>query len=405
MRYRRREVEATLRSLMGQFKVVLITGARQVGKTTMLQHVLPGGFRYVTLDDPRAGVLAREDPALFFDVNRPPVAIDEVQRAPGLFQQVKFLVDRSDETGLVVLTGSQTFHLMQGVSESLAGRVAVLEMTGMSLRELTGRGGRGPYVPTPGADGARRDPPEDLDLWATIHRGSMPRLMDASVSWDAFYTGYVRTYLERDVRDLIRVKDEESFYRFLVACAARTGGLVNRSDLARDAGVDAKTAQGWLSVLRASGAVRLLRPLWSNAVKRLAKTPKLYFTDTGLACHLLGWNTAQTLRRGAMAGHMFETFVVGEVVKSHLNAGGDARNVRFYRDARKREIDLVIQEGRVLHPVEIKTAATVDRAVAAGFSVLDDVGDYDVGAGAVICQTREAYPLTADVEAVPVWSI
>ena len=306
MRYRRREVEATLRSLMGQFKVVLITGARQVGKTTMLQHVLPEGFGYVTLDDPRAGVLAREDPALFFDANRPPVAIDEVQRAPGLFQQVKFLVDRSDETGLVVLTGSQTFHLMQGVSESLAGRVAVLEMTGMSLREFTGCGGRGPYVPTPGADGARRDPPEDLDLWATIHRGSMPRLMDASVSWDAFYTGYVRTYLERDVRDLIRVKDEESFYRFLVACAARTGGLVNRSDLARDAGVDAKTAQGWLSVLRASGVVRLLRPLWSNAVKRLAKTPKLYFTDTGLACHLLGWNTAQTLRRGAMAGHMFE---------------------------------------------------------------------------------------------------
>ena len=298
MRYRRREAEATLRSLMGQFKVVLITGARQVGKTTMLQHVLPGGFRYVTLDDPRAGVLAREDPALFFAANRPPVAIDEVQRAPGLFQQVKFLVDRSDETGLVVLTGSQTFHLMQGVSESLAGRVAVLEMTGMSLRELTGCGGRGPYVPTPGADGARRDPSEDLDLWATIHRGSMPRLMDASVSWDAFYTGYVRTYLERDVRDLIRVKDEESFYRFLVACAARTGGLVNRSDLARDAGVDAKTAQGWLSVLRASGVVRLLRPLWSNAVKRLAKTPKLYFTDTGLACHLLGWNTAQTLRRG-----------------------------------------------------------------------------------------------------------
>ena len=143
----------------------------------------------------------------------------------------------------------------------------------MSLRELTGCGGRGPYVPTPGADGARRDPPEDLDLWATIHRGSMPRLMDASVSWDAFYTGYVRTYLERDVRDLIRVKDEESFYRFLVACAARTGGLVNRSDLARDAGVDAKTAQGWLSVLRASGVVRLLRPLWSNAIKRLAKTP------------------------------------------------------------------------------------------------------------------------------------
>ena len=403
--YRRREAEATLLSLMGQFKVVLVTGARQVGKTTMLQHVLPENFRYVTLDDPRAGVLAREDPVLFFDANRLPVAVDEVQRVPELFQQVKFLVDQSPEVGRVVLTGSQTFQLMQGVSESLAGRVAILEMTGMSLRELTGCGGRGPYVPSEVGDDGRCESPENLDLWATIHRGSMPRLMDSSVSWDAFYTGYVRTYLERDVRDLITVKDEASFYHFLVACAARTGRLVNHSALARDAGVDTKTAQSWLSVLQASGVVRLLRPFWSNATKRLTKTPKLYFTDTGLACHLLGWSSPETLRRGAMAGHVFETFVVGEVVKSYLNAGGDARNVHFYRDARQREIDLIIQEGRVLHPVEIKTSATVTREAAAGFSVLADVGDYDVGAGAVICQTREPYPVTATVKAVPVWSI
>ena len=403
--YRHREAEATLLSLMGQFKVVLVTGARQVGKTTMLQHVLPEDFRYVTLDDPRAGVLAREDPVLFFDANRLPVAVDEVQRVPELFQQVKFLVDQSPEVGRVVLTGSQTFQLMQGVSESLAGRVAILEMTGMSLRELTGCGGRGPYVPSEVGDDGRCESPEGLDLWATIHRGSMPRLMDPSVSWDAFYTGYVRTYLERDVRDLITVKDEASFYHFLVACAARTGRLVNHSALARDAGVDTKTAQSWLSVLQASGVVRLLRPFWSNATKRLTKTPKLYFTDTGLACHLLGWSSPETLRRGAMAGHVFETFVVGEIVKSYLNAGGDARNVHFYRDARQREIDLIIQEGRVLHPVEIKTSATVTREAAAGFSVLADVGDYDVGAGAVICQTREPYPVTATVKAVPVWSI
>ena len=305
-----------------------------------------------------------------------------------------------------MLTGSQTFHLMQGVSESLAGRAAILEMTGMSLRELTGcGGGRGPYVPSEVGDDGRYDFPEGLDLWATIHRGSMPRLMDPSVSWGAFYTGYVRTYLERDVRDLITVKDEASFYHFLVACAARTGRLVNHSDLARDIGVDTKTTQSWLSALQASGVVRLLRPLWSNATKRLTKTPKLYFTDTGLACHLLGWSSPETLRRGAMAGHVFETFVVGEVIKSYLNAGGDARNVHFYRDARQREIDLIIQEGRVLHPVEIKTSATVTRETAAGFSVLNDIGDYDVGAGAVICQTREPYPVTDTVKAIPVWSI
>ena len=403
--YRYREAEATLLSLMRQFKVVLVTGARQVGKTTMLQHVLPEDFRYVTLDDPRAEVLAREDPVLFFDANRLPVAVDEVQRVPGLFQQVKFLVDQSPETGCVVLTGSQTFHLMQGVSESLAGRVAILEMTGMSLRELTSCGRRGPYVPSEVGDDGKCESPEGLDLWGTIHRGSMPRLMDPLVSWDAFYTGYVRTYLERDVRDLITVKDEASFYHFLVACAARTGMLVNHSALARDAGVDTKTAQSWLSVLQASGVVRLLRPFWSNATKRFTKTPKLYFTDTGLACHLLGWSSPETLRRGAMAGHVFETFVVGEVIKSYLNAGGDARNVHFYRDARQREIDLIIQEGRVLHPVEIKTAATVTRETTAGFSVLNDIGDYDLGAGAVICQTREPYPVTDTVKAIPVWSI
>ena len=403
--YRYREAEATLLSFMRQFKVVLVTGARQVGKTTMLQHVLPGDFRYVTLDDPRAGVLAREDPALFFDANRLPVAVDEVQRVPGLFQQVKFLVDQSPEMGRVVLTGSQTFQLMQGVSESLAGRVAILEMTGMSLRELTSCGRRGPYVPSEVGDDGKCESPEGLDLWGTIHRGSMPRLMDPLVSWDAFYTGYVRTYLERDVRDLITVKDEASFYHFLVACAARTGMLVNHSALARDAGVDTKTAQSWLSVLQASGVVRLLRPFWSNATKRLTKTPKLYFMDTGLACHLLGWSSPETLRRGAMAGHVFETFVVGEVIKSYLNAGGDARNVHFYRDARQREIDLIIQEGRVLHPVEITTSATVTREAVAGFSVLNDIGDYDVGAGAVICQTREPYPVTDTVKAVPVWSI
>ena len=403
--YVHREAESTLLDLMRQFKVVLVTGARQVGKTTMLHHVLPEGFHYVTLDDPRASALAQADPVLFFDDHRLPVAVDEVQRVPGLFQQVKFLVDQTPETGLVVLTGSQTFHLMQGVSESLAGRVAVLEMSGMSLREIIGCGGKGPYIPGRSGNGGEVEPPEGLHIWDIIHRGSMPRLLDPSISWDAYYTGYVRTYLERDVRDLVNVKEKESFYRFLVVCAARTGQLLNRNDLARDSGVDSKTVQSWLSVLQASGIVRLLRPFWSNASKRLTKTPKLYVMDTGLACHLLGWGTAETLRRGAMAGHMFETFVVGEVLRSHLNAGGDARGVQFYRDSRKREIDLVIQEGRVLHPVEIKMAATVNPGAVANFSVLDGIDDYDVGAGAVICQTRQPYSVTAGVRAVPVWSV
>lgn len=304
-----------------------------------------------------------------------------------------------------MLTGSQTYELMRGVSESLAGRIGVLEMVGLSLRELAGGLRReGKYVPRllkkRGASS-----PEHVDLWATIQRGSMPQLVASDIPWGRFWSSYVQAYLERDVRTLVNVKDEAKFYNYMVACAARTGQLLNASDIGNAIDADHKTVKAWLSILQASGVVRIVEPFFPDIEKRLTKTPKIFFMDTGLVCHLTRWTTPEQLRVGAVAGHVFETFVVSEILKSHMNAWANLRDVWFYRDSKKREIDLVIQDGRTLHPVEVKTNALVKKDAIKSFGCLEGMADYEVGFGHVICQTQEPYLLTENVEAVPVWAI
>ena len=400
-----REIEGTIDKLLGQGKVVLITGARQVGKTTVLREHLGSSFDYVTMEDPAAYAQAKSDAVLFFEMHSLPLIVDEIQRVPELFSPVKWLVDQSAEKGRIVLTGSQTYHLMKGVSESLAGRIRIIEMPALSLRELAGKSDNPcKYIPSmlkPHDVSA----PDGFDLWGHMHRGSMPELQDPDVDWDLFYTDYERAYLERDVRDLVNVKDEAKFYSFMVACAARTGQLFNASDIGNAIDADHKTAKAWLSILQASGIVRIVEPFFPNVEKRLTKTPKIFFMDTGLVCHLTRWTTHEQLRVGAMAGHVFETFVVSEVLKSHMNAGANLRDVWFYRDSKKREIDLVIQDGRTLHPVEIKTNALVKKDATKNFGCLEDMADYEVGFGHVICQAKEPYLLAENVEAVPVWAI
>ena len=403
--YITREIEAKLRSYLREFKVVLVTGPRQAGKTTMLRHCLSDQYGYVTLDDMNALDLAQTDPKAFLNKGVLPIVIDEVQQAPDLFRQAKLVVDAMDSYGTVVLTGSQTYHLMQGASESLAGRIGILELPTLSLREVWGHIGEGPYVPHRLVGSGRTSKADVDDIWTSIHRGSMPRLQDEGVDWSDYYTSYIKSYLERDVRQIANLKDERIFFNFVVACAARTGQLLNMSDIARTVDIDAKTAKGWLSILQASGIVYVMRPFWANVEKRLAKTPKLYFMDTGLACHLTGWNTPDQLRLGAVSGHMFETFVVSEVLKSYMNAGRDTRSVSFYRDARKREVDLVIQDGHTLHPVEIKAGIQIRRDALRHFDCLSDISGYEVGFGHVICNTPEPYLITGNVQAVPVWAI
>lgn len=403
--YIAREIEQTIDRMLKQGKVVLVTGARQVGKTTVLREHLGSTFNYVTMEDPAAYAQAKSDAVLFFEMHSLPLVVDEVQRAPELFSPVKWLVDQSAEKGRIVLTGSQTYHLMKGVSESLAGRIRIIEMPALSLREITGKG-NGPRKYVPSMLKSRDiDAPKGFDLWRHIHRGSMPELQDPDVDWDLFYTDYERAYLERDVRDLVNVKDEAKFYNFMVACAARTGQLLNASDIGNAIDADHKTVKAWLSILQASGIVRIVEPFFPNIEKRLTKTPKIFFMDTGLVCHLTRWTTPEQLRAGAVAGHVFETFVVSEVLKSHMNAGANLRDVWFYRDSKKREIDLVIQDGRTLHPVEVKTGALVKKDAVRNFSCLEGMADYEVGFGHVICQTQEPYLLTENVEAVPVWAI
>lgn len=401
--YIKREIESTLDGFLRQGKVVLVTGARQVGKTTVLKEHLGGSFDYISMENPRDYLSAKQDAVLFFESKSLPLIIDEVQRVPELFSLIKWIVDQSDEKGRIVLSGSQTYHLMKGVSESLAGRIRIIELPPLSLRELIGSVAKPhPYIP----DRIESyEKPSDVDIWEIIHRGSMPELQDQSLSWDSFYSDYVSAYLERDVRDLINVKDESKFYSFMVACAARSGQLFNASDIGNAIDADHKTVKAWLSVLQASNIIRIIEPFWPNIGKSLTKTPKLYFMDTGLVCHLTRWTTADQLRNGAVAGHVFETFVVSEVLKSYMNAGTNLRDVWFYRDSKKREIDLVIQEGHILHPVEIKTAATVNADAVKNFKYLENMESYEVGFGHVICQTPEPYYVTRGVQAVPVWAI
>lgn len=406
--YLSREAEPTVDALLAQGKVVLVTGARQVGKTTMLQEHLGNRFDYVTLDDPVVLDQAEDDINLFLTVHPRPLIVDEIQRAPELFLPIKLVVDRSSEKGQFILTGSQTYHLMKGVSESLAGRVRILELPSLSLREILGHAQNPhPYVPraisseTDRSSGAHTLRLQG-DLWRIIHRGSMPELLDPAIDWETYYRDYVRTYLERDLRDLIHVRDERRFYSFMVACAARTAQLFNASSIADVVGVDSKTIASWLSVLQASGIVRLIEPFWPNMEKRLSKMPKLHFMDLGLACYLTRWTTPEQLANGAFAGQAFESFVASEVLKSYLNAGRDVRDVCFYRDLRQREIDLVIQEGRVLHPVEVKLAGHVRADASRHFGLLGEFSGYELGHGHVICQTAEPYALSDSVDAVPV---
>lgn len=394
------------RQASATFPVLLLTGARQVGKTTLLQDLREPDRGYVTLDDPLALQLARTDPALFLARFPPPVLIDEVQYAPELFAHIKMAVDAARRPGMYWLTGSQAFHLMRNVSESLAGRVAVVQLLGFSRREARGRGlpPLPPFLPTTAALAPRAADAEPLDLrelYSLIWRGAYPAIAtNPALDRDLFYGSYLQTYLQRDLRDLARVGDELAFQRFLRGAAARTGQLLNVADLARDADVAPNTARSWLSILEASGLVYLLPPWHGNLGKRLLKTPKLYFLDTGLCAYLTQWSSPETLEAGAMSGAILESWVVAEILKSYWHQGRLAP-FHYYRDKDQREIDLVIEADGVLYPVEIKKTASPGRDALRGAAALERLG-VPIGEGAVICLVSDAIPLSRSVQAVPI---
>ena len=400
-----REMSASCEAASGQFPVLLVTGPRQVGKTTLLQQLAGGKRRYVTLDDPSIRVLAQTDPALFLERYEPPVLIDEIQYAPELLPLIKMVVDRQQRTGLFWLTGSQQFHLMKGVSETLAGRVAILSLLGFSGRERR-RCAFAPqaFLPTKQRLEQREASAPALSLkrlYGDIWSGSLPALVTRQIrDRDLFYGSYLQTYLQRDVKDLTQVGDEARFVRFLKACAARTGQMLNMTDLARDADVAVNTAKDWLSILQGSFQVLLLPPYHTNVTKRLVKRPKLYFLDTGLCAYLTEWSSPETLEAGAMSGAILETYVVAEVLKSWWNRG-KRPPIYYYRDKDGREIDLLLMQDQAVYPVEIKKSASPRPEWAHTFTALDRL-EPTRSDGAIVCLCRERLPLGDRVAAIPV---
>lgn len=406
-----RTLSKTIHAISDSFPVLMLTGPRQVGKTTLLEicakEGTPAPRAYVTLDDMDARALARRDPALFLQTWQPPLIIDEVQYAPELFSAIKIMVDRDKRNGLFWLTGSQKFQLMRGVTESLAGRVAIVDLLGLSQAELDGRAALSQsFVPTApwiaAARAASAQAPKPLmAVFRQIWLGSFPRLVaQGAKTRDLFYRSYIQTYIQRDVQDVLKVSDQLAFNRFLAAVAARTGQLLNYANLARDVDIDNKTAKAWLSVLETSGLVFLLQPYHTNLTKRMVKTPKLYFLDTGLAAYLTKWPDAASLEVGSMSGAMLETWVVSEIVKSYWHNGLEA-NLYFYRDTDQQEVDLLIESGDTLYPVEIKKTASPSQNARRQFAVLDKLGK-TIGPGAVLCLVERDIPLSQSVTAVPV---
>ena len=394
--YYKRSISDVLREASKYFKVVLLTGPRQVGKSTLLERARSEGRCCVTLDDNAALALAKEDPVQFFRAYPPPVLIDEVQRAPELFVHIKKIVDESDKKGQVWLTGSQQFHLMSEVSDSLAGRVAVLSMQGFSQAEKQKDPGRAPFMPDISLR-TKRPSLSQKQVFEHIVRGSYPQLWDGTPP-HLFYSSYVSTYLERDVRDIRSVASASTFLRFLRVIAARTGQLLNFDNMARDVGVSAPTVKSWVSVLETSGLIYLLQPYSGNLTQRAIKTPKVYFMDTGLCCHLCGITTADMAMTGPLSGELFETYVISEILKSHWHHGLNPA-VYFYRDREQREIDLIIEAQGKLWPVEIKQTSTPRLHMVKNFSILDDSVR---GKGALVCTAEKLLPLNKDTVTIPV---
>lgn len=404
--YIRRHIEDKIIKSLEMFKVILITGPRQVGKTTTLKQLFKNKYDYVTLDDINELEVAKTDPKLFFMNHSLPLIIDEVQLAPSLFTEIKRLVDESEEYGRIILTGSQTFHLMNNVTETLAGRIGILEFSGLSLREILNDTYKNPFIPNNEYLGINRSTDNLNDIWEIIHRGSMPELYKKeNIDWQLYYASYVRTYIERDVRSLLEVRNLDLFSKFLISLAARTGQLMNYSNISKEIGVNIKTIQSWIKVLEASGIVMLINPFSNNALKRIVETPMLYFLDTGLVSYLLKWLTKDTLKNGAISGQVLETFVVSEIIKSFKNNGYLDMPIYFYRDKDMKEIDLIIKDNDKLYPIEIKKTASPNLSMAKNFYLLHKAIGYKVDNEIILSLVDKKGYLNSNVMAYPIKNI
>ena len=416
MKYISRTIEEKLISMIDKYQVIMITGPRQVGKSTLLNYIsrkLNKKINKVTLDDLILRSQAQEDPELFLRTHETPLIIDEFQRAPELLSYIKINVDNDNEKvifgekkkieTLYFLTGSQIFETMKEISESLAGRVGILDLYGLTEREIEGKKEE-LFIPNI-KDVKKRERTEyksTMNLYKKIFKGSYPELYTTSKDVEQYYSDYFRTFIEKDIRKLISIKDENKFVKFVSSLAARTGQEFITSSIASEVGIDDKTADSWLSVLKNTGVIYLLQPYMNNSVGRPIKREKIYFTDTGLACYLAGYIDHITLEKSAYSGAIFETYVVDEIIKSFTNSGKDAKkHLYYYRDNYQKEIDLLINYNKVIYPIEIKKSSNPGKDVIKNFSVVNNF-EMEKGNGIVLCMAKDIVAFDDDNYMVPI---
>lgn len=407
MRYIKRDIEEKIRSLNEEYACILITGPRQVGKTTVLRAIMDDSRTYVTLDDMEERALAKRDPAMFLQLHDTPIFIDEVQYAPELFSVIKMAIDNGAAPGSFWLTGSQAFRMMELAQESLAGRVAVLHMPSLSQHEVYGSGECMPFTVDLPALKARKQthlPADIAAIYERIWNGSMPGLVSDKFSdRDVFYSSYVQTYIDRDVTEQILLTDKLLFRDFIRAAACRAGQMLNIHDIASDVGVSNDTAKRWLQVLEKSDIIFFLRPYSNNLLKRTVQTPKMYFFDTGLVAYLTRYSSPEILANGAINGAILENYVVAEIRKTYMSCGKECL-MWYYRDKDSNEIDLVIESDGELHPLEVKRSVNPGTELIRAFAILDK-GSVPRGVGAILCMRPELSAIDARHLIVPIWMI
>lgn len=414
--YINRTMEKTLKEYIGKYPVIMITGPRQVGKTTLLNYMKINSkenLNYVTLDDMITRTQAQEDPELFLRTHETPLVIDEFQYAPELLSYIKIVVDKTKQeemfgkkkkTGtLYYLTGSQVFQTMKNISESLSGRVGIFDLFAFSDRELK-RLDEEPFIPK--IEMLKEKEPQKristMKIFERIIRGSYPDLYGNRIPVENYYSNYIRTYIERDIRELVNIKNENKFVKFISSMAARTGQEFNASEVGAEIGIDNKTADEWVSILKNTGIVYLLQPHTNNNVSRAIKRQKLYFMDTGLACYLTGYTDASILEKSAYSGAIFETYVISEIIKSYTNNGIDPRkHLYFFRDNNQKEIDLLVIDNNIVYPIEIKKSSNPGHEAIKNFNVVDKF-EMEKGNGIVLCLCKGIEAIDANNYYVPI---